>query len=119
MLQDIKDRPLVADMDRDDPDYDPAGNLTFEIIGHFNLYWPKKDWISTESQFGQFRIKIEEFGKIRLKIFVEICQNLAKLDRIFQILTEFSRNESFFKILSFLTEISSRIATEKLNFKIL
>ena len=43
MLQDIKDRPLVADMDRDDPDYDPAGNLTFEIIGHFNLYWPKKD----------------------------------------------------------------------------
>ena len=26
MLQDIKDRPLVADMDRDDPDYDPAGN---------------------------------------------------------------------------------------------
>jgi len=39
MLQDIKDRPLVADMDRDDPDYDPAALWqeefkTFDDLSH-------------------------------------------------------------------------------------
>jgi len=36
MLQDIKDRPLVPDMDRDDPDYDPAG-FAFKYFKKLNL----------------------------------------------------------------------------------
>ena len=61
MLQEIKERPLVADMDRDDPDYDPAGNYQiylFCLICKIAALWQEEFKTFDDLSFEEARDKL-------------------------------------------------------------